>query len=303
MRFALSGGLNKPKPVVVTFNVDNGPDQTFDAAAYIALGYTNFDVICIGGGGGSGGGIINQGGGGTGVRNYGGAGGGGGLHRVQGVLSALPDSVDVVIGFGGPSAVETATDPSLLQDAWDGQPSTFNGTTCRASGGKAGKKVQTNSTTVSTQANGGQGGVGNSIVAGGGAAGGLAGTPTATGPGTPGTPGTHGTWDGSIGQGGGGGAGGVAKYAATGPGTTLNAGTPGGHGSYNIADTSVSANGASPYIDIDTAAPNIVPGMAGGGKATPLTGLTTTYGDSGDLSGTRPLEGKAGIVVVRLTAL
>ena len=107
---------------------------------------------------------------------------------------------------------EHASNPALTTNGGDGGPSSFNDTTCRASGGKGGKRVQSNSVTVTTKAHGGEGGVGNRIIAGGGAAGGVAGTPSATGPGTPGTAGDDGTLFQNIGKGGGGGAGGVGKY-------------------------------------------------------------------------------------------
>lgn len=289
MRIELAGSLVRPDPLVVRFDADG----TFDTLSYIDLGYTHFDVICIGAGGGMGGGIdtANTG---TLVRNYGGAGGGGGFHRVRGLLSALPDSCPVVVGTGGALGAEHASDPALTTDGGDGGASTFNGTTCRASGGKGGKRAQSNSTTVTTQANGGDGGVGNRSIAGGGASGGLAGTPTATGPGTPGTKGSDGSFFDNIGKGGGGGAGGVGKYG----GLTLNAATAGGKGSYNPGDISVYGPGGVPSADPASGAANILPGGASGAKAAPLNGIPTLYGQS---KGTR-LVGAPGVVVVRLTA-
>ena len=133
------------------------------------------------------------------------------------------------------SRTEHASNPAVTTDGADGGASSFNATTCRASGGKGGKRVQSNSLTVSTQANGGDGGVGNRTIAGGGATGGVAGTPSATGPGTPGTAGVDGTFFSNVGKGGGGGAGGVGKYG----GVTCNAATAGGRGAYNPGDTSV----------------------------------------------------------------
>ena len=93
MRFELAGSLVHPDPLVIKFTTN----QNFDPSTYIDMGYTDFDVICIGAGGGMGGGI-NTGNTGTLVRSPGGAGGGGGLHRVQGLLSALPVTCPVVIG-------------------------------------------------------------------------------------------------------------------------------------------------------------------------------------------------------------
>ena len=179
MRFELAGSITHPNPLVVILK--NG--TPFMPREYLDMGYTNFDVICIGAGGGLGGGI-NTANTGTMVRNYGGAGGGGGLHRVQGLLSALPESCPIVVGVGGNVGTEHVSDPAQTTDGGNGGYSSFNGLTCRASGGMGGKRAQTNSQTVTTQANGGQGGVGNSTIPGGGAAGGVAGTPTTTGPGT-----------------------------------------------------------------------------------------------------------------------
>lgn len=282
--------MNQPAPLILTL-VDG---DTFHPAQYIDQGYNNFDVICIGGGGGAGGGIdtANTG---TGVRNYGGAGGGGGLHRVKGLLAALPADCAIEVGGGGARGADHVADPGATTDGADGGYSSFNNMTCRASGGKGGKRAQSNSLTVTTQANGGQGGIGNSIVAGGGGAGGVAGTPTAAGPGVAGVAGQDGTWDGAIGKGGGGGAGGVAKFG--GGGTTCNAATSGGQGSYNAGDLSVYGPGAGPSVDGSTGAANVVPGGASGAKATPVNGLPYIYGKS-----TTQLAGDAGIVTIRLTA-
>lgn len=282
MRIELAGTLVRPDPAVVTFNQDG----TFSPQQYIDQGYSHFDVICIGAGGGRGGGINDPAG--TTVRNYGGEGGGGGFHRVRGLLSELPASCAVVVGTPGANGTDQVSNPALTTDGADGEASTFNGVTCRASGGTGGKRAQTNSTTVSTQADGGVGGIGDRTIAGGGALGGEAGTPTATGPGTPGTNGADGTFFQNIGKGGGGGAGGVGKYDDT----VCNAATSGGRGAYNPGDTSVYGPAGIPVADPDSGANNIVPGKAGGAKASPLNGLPTVYGRSSN----------PGVVVVRLTA-
>lgn len=259
------------------------------------MGYTDFDVICIGGGGGMGGGIdtANTG---TQIRSYGGAGGGGGLHRVQGLLSALPAICPIVVGAGGSLGTEHSDNVGLTTDGGDGGASSFNGTTCQASGGKGGKRVQSNSLTVTTSANGGEGGLGGRTIAGGGALGGTAGTPSATGPGIAGTAGADGTWFGSIGQGGGGGAGGVGKYGSG--GTTCNAATNGGRGSYNPGDTSVYGPGGIPSTDPGSGSANVRPGSASGAKAAPVNGLPTVYGQS---KGIRT-PSDPGTVIIRLTA-
>lgn len=289
MRLELSGSLVHPDPLVIRYDLS----QAFDTASYIDLGYTHFEVICIGAGGGMGGGIdtANTG---TLVRSYGGAGGGGGYHRVRGLLSALPNTCPVVVGVGGILGTEHASNPASTTDGGDGGASTFNTTTCRASGGKGGKRVQANSLTLTTQANGGDGGIGNRSIAGGGGNGGIAGTPTATGPGTPGSAGVDGTLFNDVGKGGGGGAGGVGKYGAV----TCNAGTSGGRGAYNPGDTSVYGPGDTPGNDAPSGAANIVPGGASGAKASPLNGLPTVYGQS---QGIRAV-GLPGVVIIRLTA-
>jgi hypothetical protein len=291
MRIELAGSLVHPDPLVIKFDTS----QNFDAKKYKDLGYTHFDVICIGGGGGMGGGIDTANAG-TFVRSYGGAGGGGGFHRVQGLLSALPDLCPVVVGVGGALGTEHSSDPSLTTNGGNGGYSSFNDTTCQASGGEGGKRAQQNSLTVSSLANGGDGGVGNRINPGGGGAGGLAGTPSATGPGIPGTSGEDGTFFSNIGKGGGGGAGGVGKYGAG--GTTCNAATAGGRGSYNPGDTSVYGPGDTPGNDQSSGSQNVVPGGASGAKAAPVNGLPTIYGQS---KGER-LVGDPGTVIIRLTA-
>lgn len=285
MRLELAGSLIHPDPLVIKFLTN----QDFDTLNYIDLGYTHFDVICIGAGGGRGGGIdtANTG---TLVRNYGGAGGGGGFHRVRGLLSALSDLCPVVVGVGGVLGTEHASNPALTTNGTDGGYSSFNNTTCRASGGKGGKRAQSNSVTVTTDADGGDGGLGNRIIAGGGAVGGQAGTPSATGPGILGTNGTDGTFFQNIGAGGGGGAGGVGKYGSG--GITCNAATSGGRGSYNPGDTSVYGPSGAPSNDPNSGAVNTFPGSASGAKASPLNGLPTVYGKSTD----------SGIVIIRLTS-
>jgi hypothetical protein len=282
MRIELAGSLIRPAPLVVRFDAN----ATFDVLKYIDLGYTHFEVICIGGGGGMGGGIdtANTG---TQIRSYGGAGGGGGFHRVRGLLSALPDTCNVVVGAGGGAGTEHASNPALTTDGGNGGASTFNTNTCRASGGEGGKRAQTNSQTASTLANGGTGGAGNRTNVGGGAAGGTAGTPSATGPGTPGTAGADGTFINNVGKGGGGGAGGVGKYG----GITCNAATFGGRGSYNPGDTSVYGPSDIPDNDAISGAAFTIPGRASGAKAAPLNGLPTLFGRSGD----------PGVVILRLT--
>lgn len=283
MRIELAGSLVRPDPVVIRC----GYNQEIDILNYKDQGYTHFDVICIGGGGGSGGGIKTNNTG-TLIRSYGGAGGGGGFHRTRGLLSVLPDMCVALVGEAGVAGTTQVSNPAATTDGGDGGTSSFNATTCRASGGKGGKRVQSNSLTVSTDADGGEGGIGGRTIAGGGAAGGVAGTPSATGPGVAGTAGEDGTIFNNVGKGGGGGAGGVGKYV----GISCNPATAGGRGSYNPGDTSVYGPGGTPQFDEDAGAVNTVPGGASGAKAAPLNGLPTVYGQSSEM----------GVVILRLTA-
>jgi hypothetical protein len=293
MRLELAGSMVRPQPLIVVLKnaVPFIPQQ------YMSLGYTNYDVICIGAGGGMGGGIKTAGSG-TIVRNFGGAGGGGGLHRVSGLLNGLPASCPVVLGSAGQPGTEHVSDPALTTDGTDGGATSFNGAMCQASGGRGGTRAQSNSTSVGTNANGGQGGCGNRALAGGGALGGTAGVPSPTGPGTPGTVGSDGTWDGTVGQGGGGGAGGVGTYA----GITANAATAGGQGSYDVGDTSVSGPAYSPSSDLaDSGSSLVVPGAASGAKATPLNNLPTIYGRS--LALVPLVQAENGYAVILLKAI
>jgi hypothetical protein len=285
MRIELAGSLIVADPLVIVFN----EDADFDVVSYMELGYTHFDVICIGAGGGRGGGIDTANTGSL-IRNYGGEGGGGGFHRVQGLLSALPTACPVVVGAAGTLGIEHSDNVGAVTDGGDGGFSSFNDPTCRASGGKGGKKVESNSSTIATVADGGEGGLGDRVAAGGGASGGVAGIPTDTGPGTPGLNADDGQLFQNIGEGGGGGAGGVGKYGSG--GITCVAGTNGGRGSYNPGDITVSGPGDLPSDDPGSGALSIKPGIASGAKAAPLSGLPTVHGQSNN----------PGVVVIRLTA-
>lgn len=283
MRIELAGAIQEVKPLTLTF-IEN---QDFDVEAYMDMGFTNFDVICIGGGGGRGGGIdtANTG---TLIRNYGGEGGGGGFHRVRGPLSDLPSICPVVVGAGGALGTEHNSNPALTTNGGDGGYSSFNVDTCRASGGKGGKRAVSNSSTSATVADGGEGGIGNRIVSGGGGGGGAAGIPQAAGPGSPlSTDAEDGPITENIGHGGGGGAGGVGLYGSA---VTCLAGTYGGRGSYNPDDILVSGPGEDPQIDPSTGAADVVPGSASGANASPLNGLPYVYGRSNE----------PGVVVIRL---
>jgi hypothetical protein len=312
MRFELAGRMSgggvpsnpgspsNPVPLVISFTAN----ATFSPKTYLDLGYTDFEVICIGGGGGPGGGYkVSDA---SHVWNYwGGSGGGGGCHRVRGLLSVLPGACPIVVGAGGAPGYFGSAFGSIT-DGQDGGVSTFNTNTCQASGGKGGSRVtgyDPGGYGV-TGGGGGAGGKGGTAVAGGGGAGGATGGSIA---------GADGAWDGSIGTGGGGGQGGYYNYGLASPGYQVSAiAGKGGAGSWNSGDQSVYSPGYNPVQDVGVppggiASSTIVPGIAGGAKATPLNGLPDIYGGSGPADvfqtggvGAR-FSGMPGVVVVRLT--
>ena len=213
MRIELKGqgepipGLALPDPNISsdlpaqTFTfLENG---TFSKTDWVALGYTHFEVWCIGGVGGDGGGYSYSGY--ESEHSYGGAGGGGGLHRVAGALTDIPDSCLVVVGKAGAKGrngntefvkaprIDPRTGLTYVPYIWDPNPayisslpggdggaSTFGGTICQASGGKGGKPTPwkrsysgdpTPEYAFGFQTpggDGGQGGSGGRTVAGGG---------------------------------------------------------------------------------------------------------------------------------------
>ena len=59
MRLALGGGVGSLEPLVLTLSTGN-----FAKAEYVALGYTYYDVLCVGAaggfGGGCGGGVLQR---------------------------------------------------------------------------------------------------------------------------------------------------------------------------------------------------------------------------------------------------
>lgn len=324
LRFELDGSLtlpdsldpgvpNTPSLMVFTYNANDA----FAPAAYIAAGYTKFDVICIGGSGGQGGGsdgwLTNNDGtvpasASAPAKVPGGAGGGGGIQRVSGLLSSLPSSCPVVVGAAGTPGTPGVT--ASTSSGSDGGASSFAGTLCRASGGKAGANGSGGGGGTIVRANGGDGGIGGTTVAGGGGAHGVASprTDAASGIWTPGT---------GIGSGGGGGAGGSATYPiAAGPAVTTTtaatAATNGGNGAYNAADLSVYAPGSAAQIDphpSTTSVGALLPGAAGGAKSFPISGLQTAYGSSAVLLTdlgihqlTHPEQiGVPGVVVLRIS--
>jgi hypothetical protein len=212
--------------------------DVFEKAPYVTLGYNHFEVICIGGSGARGGDLGSQFSGSE-ASSYGGGGGGGGLHIVSGLLVALADECDVVVGEQGADGDDGSDNYSWQGgyiapgDGGDGGFSSFDGDFCVASGGKGGSATPRRTRNVFGSnvswrpgGDGGEGGIGGQSTAGGGAAGAVvvyepeAGE-SQTDPGAwSENNGSDGTWDGTIGAGGGGGAGGT--FIDTTPPPTLH---------------------------------------------------------------------------------
>lgn len=93
--------------------------EPFVKAEYVAQGFTNFDVWCIGAAGGNGGTYPN-----AQATNLGGGGGGGGLHHVSGLLADLPDSCDVVVGEAGADGSDSNGANPMLPTIVDGEIAT-----------------------------------------------------------------------------------------------------------------------------------------------------------------------------------
>lgn len=98
----------------------------FEKAEWIAQGYINYEVWCIGAAGGRGGGLTGhqdgridpgfiadgEGGG----QWMGGGGGGGGIHRKAGALVDIPDEVSVTVGQAGADGTDENNEAPLLSD-------------------------------------------------------------------------------------------------------------------------------------------------------------------------------------------
>lgn len=96
-------------PTILTY-IDN---SVLSIQTYRDLGYTHFEVWCIGAAGGKGGGVqtINPSDpsyiyGSIPSSSYGGEGGGGGLHKIGGLLEDLPAVVPIVVGKEGFSGTD-----------------------------------------------------------------------------------------------------------------------------------------------------------------------------------------------------
>lgn len=280
----------------MTFHLRNG--VTFVPQEYIDLGFTHFEVWCVGGAGGRGGvyhTLISSDPADNYIRKYGGGGGGGGMQVVKGLLSFLPIEVPVVVGVAGADALETSSFGSLAHGG-DGGYSSFNGTTCRASGGGGGRKP-TSSSEFDGGGTGGVGGIGGQTAVGGGGAGGIASSETAA---------QNGVWNGSIGSGGGGGWGGTANNLA---GLALNFPTEASAGAVGCSAASPLNENAvdgtpvefdeydnEDYKDAHPDFKGTKPGFGGGGRPISVSGLSLAYG-SGGSSAYNP----NGAVIIRLT--
>lgn len=299
------GGGTGDAPVVLL--LDDG--VAFLPDDYISLGYTNYEVWCIGAVGGRGGDIIGESGPGRGGSWFGGAGGGGGIQRAVGLLADLPGVVPVVVGQPGSNGpdgngawthlpvvdgtghvIEPITfypNPDYVapQAGTDGGASSF-GAIAQASGGKAGTPVLVIVTstifgflyvTYYQVGEGGEGGLGGQLIAGGGASGGVLKDTSVVAP-KPGAKAENGIWDGAIGSGGGGGYGGIWQPNPLGGGSGTDAG-PGGQGNFSYVDTKVYGqreyahgltsadleHGYGGLFDIGIGK-LIVPGSGGGGR-------------------------------------
>lgn len=316
-----------PAPGVITdlppqaFLLETG--VPFEKADYVGLGYTNFEAWCIGAAGGRGGGyIFRPDGWAVSHPILGGAGGGGGLHHAAGLLADLPDSAEVVVGQAGlngaedsghtPYAADTDTDGRIVNpvtfhpnSAWvpaepgsDGGFSSFDGDTCRASGGKGGDPIGTTDPFATYFVGGEISGIflGTHFIGDGGEGGKGDIVPFAGGGGA----GAHvdrsvvppkfykaadGGWDGSVGEGGGGGVGGQEYYHLSGSSPETMTETPdpvppdvvlargGGKGSFSYRDTSVYGPGQPQHSETLTYQPP--------GYPTPVTDGFVTGGTGG----------------------
>jgi hypothetical protein len=303
MRLELGGSIPERKPVVLIFHAND----TFNAAAYKALGYRFFDVICIAGGGGRGGNTYGQDTlhAGEYVRTFGGAGGGGGYQRLRGLLDLVPSTVAIVVGAAGADGTDSISAPtwstSLTTDGGNGGDSSFWTPACHPTGGQGGKRSMSRSRGVSSSADGGAGGYKLTADT---ANQGIAGVFEPSGPNTPPSQGlwgnlyessfTHGRatafWEG---EGGGGGPGGIESVTPGTPptgGIVRMRGEAGGRGSFSPAYESIYGPASPAQDDLDTGASGVIPGNAGGARITIFNGSSILYGGSG----------KAGVVAVRL---
>lgn len=315
--FALIGvGESTGVPLILL--LEDG--EVFTPADYISLGYTNFEAWCVGAMGGHGGRVPSWlrnypsysggAGGGGGVHRVGGL-----LADLPSTVLAEVGQAGANGAEGSRNAPKNAVlgsdgypvTPLVLVDnasyvapgpGGDGGPSSF-GDICKASGGKGGAGVHQGPwhrvafgpddyefyrlswTLRAIPGTGGEGGAGDSLVAGGGAPGGLSGWSGVAVDNTGGSryftkPG-DGTWDGAVGLGGGGGVGEILSWTEpTGGGTispfidshyqvAMARAAIGGKGAFSFADTSVYGPGAS-YTYDPTHDGEPLPGSGGGAR-------------------------------------
>lgn len=274
----------------------------FLKAPYVDAGYTHCEIWCVGAAGGRGGdwrelsGSLNP----QFMTSYGGSGGGGGLHRVLSLLSLLPDICPVIIGQAGSNGVRGGWHENQLGNpvydpptaGGDGGASSFNGATCRASGGKGGAPTPAHNIDGTVRApggNGGDGGAGGRAAAGGGGLGSVVAE----------TNGVDGTWDGTVGKGGGGGIGGTyvdiidPRFPPGGDNSYVKLAGSGGQGSFSFGDISVVGVREARSPDPTENTLLLVPGGGGGAKVNQLF----AYGSHA------PGFNPNGIVVLRLTKI
>jgi hypothetical protein len=304
MRFSLGGFIAPLDPLVLTL-VNGVP---FLKADYVDLGYTKFDVLCIGAAGGRGGNAAPPlGTGGSYIAAYGGGGAGGGMQIVSGLLSSLPSSCAVVVGAAGADGTDDLTPGSLaaVTNGGDGGLSSFNGTLCRGSGGKGGQCPTTLTDGSLVSAYGGEGGKGNKSTPGSntgpttylpiGGGGGQQSPyidPTTAADGRLNW--TAGGDPEGVGYGGGGGGGGVKKFVSGVPTVIFNGG-PGGAGPASDIETRYRGTPGVPTGPGLGIGPGGGGGAGGGTRVTPFTHILRTYGSK------EPNSTPNGAVVIRLT--
>lgn len=316
--FALIGiGESTGVPLVLLLE----DDEVFTPADYISLGYTHFEAWCVGasggrsgrtpswyrlyptysGGAGGGGGLHRVGGllvdlPSTVLATVGQKGTDGAEGSRNAPKEAVRNSSGVVV-----TPLSLVDNPSYVAPGLggDGGASSF-GDICEASGGKGGGRATQGPwhrmpfgpddyeqyllsvTSRAIPGSGGQGGAGDSLVAGGGAAGGVSGwsgvAPDNTGGSRFFTKPDGGGWDGDIGAGGGGGVGEILSWSRTDDPFTLEAhidsayrtamerAAIGGKGSFSYADTTVYGPGESYAYETISGAAIPVPGTGGGAR-------------------------------------
>lgn len=111
-------------PSLLRFNPVNTtipiPVQHFRKANYVLAGFKNFDVMVVAGAGGFSGRCVSH----TDYITYESGPGGGGSIRYSGLLSELPDVVDIQVGFVGDDGADVG-DGDIAENGWEGHRSSF----------------------------------------------------------------------------------------------------------------------------------------------------------------------------------